>query len=221
MNQVFNRSCEQCGTEFSSKWVFQRFCCRACGLAATAARQRRGEPIIRACNVCNVEFVASNPRGGTPLSYCSDACRAEGLRRAKRAFEKRKRAAVRAELPARYCVDCKKRVESRRAKRCPTCASARVLEQNRASKKRTPPPVKRKRKPVRFTVGQSEPQRSFDVREHRNNLRATQLEEFITVVPTSNPLPSDPRAALIEAMERFPELRAAFAEVHGIKVGQA
>ena len=217
---VHHRACEHCNAAFTSKWVFQRYCTTECRYAAESIRKERFKRVIRTCKICNVEFDATNPNGGMPRTYCTEACRLTGHRRAKREYELRRRAAERASLPPRYCVDCKDRIESRRAKRCPACSHARKLELSRVAAKLAPPPPRKNRKPVRFNVTRA-PSASFDVRARGIRLKRAELEGFITVVPSGNPLPVEPRAALIEALDRFPEFRAAFADVHGIKVGSA
>ena len=68
---------------------------------------------------------------------------------------------------------------------------------------------------MKLTIGEK-PTRSYDVRERHKTMKASELEKFITIKPTGNPLPADPRAALVEALQRFPDLRDEFARVHGL-----
>lgn len=202
------KECRHCGKRFVTKWPHQHYCAAACTRAADLERQRMKDPIWKNCKICEVRFDAYNRHGGAPRTYCSDECRAVGIKRMKRESERRTR-----NQSPKLCAECNAELSDRRAMRCKPCAQERVAAQQRA--RNAARPVVR-RKPVKLKVGTEKPDRSYHVHERHRGMRAGELAKFITVVPTDNPLPVEPRAALVEALQRFPDLRDEFARVHGL-----
>lgn len=209
------RVCKQCNGPLPvGAHANARYCGAECRREAEYAARRVPEVLLGNCRECGTVFNRRAPRGGPPLVFCSGDCRLKFDRDRKRVAQRERRAAAKAQASTerRSCKSCGTGLKSQLAVYCPACRKARAQEQNRLSGKRT-------REREREQRGKALAAYSF--RERGIRASRADLERFITVTPIEKPLPSDPRAALLEALDRHPALRQAFAEHHGIQVGQA